>query len=520
MNLDDLAGSWDVVVVGGGITGAGVFHEAAKAGLRVLLLEQRDFAWGTSSRSSKLVHGGLRYLSQGRIMLTRASVQARDRLLAEAPGLVERLGFLMPIYDDFGPRKRELSAGLFVYDTLAKRRGHRFLNAPDFSLMAPHIRQDHLRGGFRFFDAQVDDARLVLRLIVEGMGNGAQALPGIRVSGATRSRRGSIDGLDVEDVDTGRQAHISASVVINATGAWAEQLHPSPKRGLHLRPLRGSHLIFSGHLFPLAQAVGFSHPVDRRPVFVIPWEGATLVGTTDMDHDQDLSREPRISSVEVDYLLEAIAFYFPTLGISQSDIMATQAGIRPVLSTGDKAPSAESREHAVWSDRGLITVTGGKLTTFRNLAWDALWSSRRHLCRPLSLDRQRRAFPRPLSESPPDARITALQWRRLQGRYGRWATRIGEFSQDADFSMIPGTQTLWAELPLAASQLPMRHLDDLLLRRVRIGLLSPGGAWQYLDRVQSLCAAALNWEAARWAKEKKRYREVWMSAHAPVAENP
>ena len=226
----DLETNWDVIVIGGGITGAGIFREAVRAGLKTLLLEQKDFAWGTSSRSSKLVHGGLRYLKEGRFFLTRDAVRERQRLLTEARGLVTPMGFLVPVYKDRGPGRWTLEAGLSIYDLIAKRRQHSYLDIDEFIRRVPNIDRKGLTGGFQFFDAQVDDARLVLRLIFEGLAAGGAARNYTRVAAVGRDAAGRVSGVTVEDVHSHQTRTLSATVVINATGCWAEALHPSPQK--------------------------------------------------------------------------------------------------------------------------------------------------------------------------------------------------------------------------------------------------------------------------------------------------
>jgi glycerol-3-phosphate dehydrogenase len=516
--LKTLKETWDLIIIGGGITGAGIIREAVRIGLDTLLVEQKDYAWGTSSRSSKLVHGGLRYLKEGRIRLTRESVKERERLLTEASGLVEPLGFLVPVYSGHGPGKWTLEAGLSIYDIIAKKRQHKFYSPAEFVKLVPWINQKGLVGGFQFFDAQVDDARLVMRLIKDAVQAGGYALNYTAAREIVRNRQGEVVGVRVEDVETREGKTLSARAVINATGCWAENLHPSPKPGLHLRPLRGSHLIFPRRLLPLDQAVSFAHPADNRAVFALPWEGVVLVGTTDLDHHQDLSMEPAATEEEVSYLMEGVQSLFPSLDISPKDCIATLAGVRPVLSEGKRAPSEESREHVVWVDHGLITITGGKLTTFRILAWDALKAARPFLP-PVRFSGQNEPLFSPMPERPEqDLGLSPGTWRNLYGRYGESANELVRLAAPEDLSPIPGTQTLWAEFPFAARHEQVRHLTDLLLRRVRIGLLTPKGGKAHLHRIRKLCAPILPWSKERWKREIDQYLLQWKHAHGlPVA---
>jgi glycerol-3-phosphate dehydrogenase len=344
--------------------------------------------------------------------------------------------------------------------------------------------------------------------------SGACALNYTAVRRIDRNVEGHVVGVKLEDVETREIKNVSSPAVINATGSWAEKLHPSPEPHRHLRPLRGSHLVFPATAIPLTAGFSFMHPLDNRAVFVIPWEGAVLVGTTDLDHPQDLSLEPNITEEEVAYLMKGIQAIFPSLNISLSDCLCAFAGIRPVLSEGKLKPSEESREHVVWVDHGLVTVTGGKLTTFRHLALDALKAAKSFLPPGKVVDRKAPVF----NEVP----LTPVQkyglspetWRRLYGRYGSAADTIVKTAKVRDLTTIAGTHTLWAELPYVAQNEQIRHLGDLLLRRVRIGLLTPQGGKAYLKRIQKLCQKVLPWDRRRWKKEIDQYLAQWNHAHA------
>jgi glycerol-3-phosphate dehydrogenase len=514
MRLDEIHATWDLVIIGGGITGAGILREAIRAGLRVVLIEQKDFAWGTSSRSSKMVHGGLRYIKEGKLFLTKIAVEERERLLEDAPGLVESLGFLLPVYEDQRPGRRALKVGLSLYDVLAGERQHKFYNAAEFAAMIPYVKREGLTGGFHFFDAQVDDSRLVLRLISESVACGACALNYISVTGIIRNTEEAVTAVAAQDTETRQTKIINSPAVINATGSWAEKLHPSPDPHRHLRPLRGSHLVFPAQILPLTEGFTFMHPQDNRPVFIVPWEGAVLVGTTDLDHEGDLSVEPKISEQEAAYLIEGVRALFPSLDLTLNNCICSFAGIRPVLSEGKLPPSEESREHVVWVDKGLVTVTGGKLTTFRRLAWDALKSVKPYLPSNLHIERGKPIFDTVPDKPIDDFGLSADTWRRLYGRYGASADRIVTAAKQKDLAMVPGTFTLWAELPYLAKHENIRHLADLLLRRVRIGLLTPKGGDAYIKRIRKLCRASLPWDRKRWKREVQIYRDQWKHFHA------
>jgi glycerol-3-phosphate dehydrogenase len=509
---------WDIVVVGGGITGAGILREAVRAGLSVLLVEQRDFGWGTSSRSSKLVHGGLRYLKQGKIRLTRASVLERERLLQEGPGLIDPLGFLLATYRGDRPGRWTYSAGLSMYDLLALQWSHRRYSADDFQMLAPHIVREGLEGGFRYGDAQTDDARLVLRVIREAVACGGVAL-NYAMAEELLCDGEQVVGLRLRDRVDDRTAEVYGRVVINATGAWADRLREQVGQPAAMRPLRGSHLIFPAWRLPVAQAVSFLHPVDRRPVFIFPWEGITLVGTTDVDHDQPLDDEPAIGPEEVAYLMAAVEAQFPSLQLGLGDVLSTFAGVRPVVGTGKADPSAESRDHVVWQEGGLLTVTGGKLTTFRLIALDVLRVLRPRTPELGSLDDDVPVLD-PVSVALPGAEhLDRRLHRRLLGRYAADAPALVAAARVGELAIIPGTDTLWAELRWAARAEGVVHLEDLLLRRVRLGHLLPDGGEALLPQIRAICQPELGWDDTRWEEEAASYRELWRTAyHLPAGE--
>ena len=261
---------------------------------------------------------------------------------------------------------------------------------------------------------------------------------------------------------------------------------------------------------PLRRAVSFLHPSDHRPVFTIPWEGVTLFGTTDVDHDQPLNGDPVISDCEVDYLITALQYAFPSLALTRADVQATFSGVRSVVDTGKVDPSKESREHVMWDESGLLTVTGGKLTTFRLMAHEALESIRARLPRKPTLDSKRRVF-----DVPPDlvseGKIS-LQRLRLCGRYGADAAEMIHAAPD-DLLPVGETATLWGELRFAARAEGVIHLDDLLLRRTRLGLLLPQCGLTFMDRIRSVVQPELGWSDERWAKESENYVCLWKSCH-------
>jgi glycerol-3-phosphate dehydrogenase len=306
-------------------------------------------------------------------------------------------------------------------------------------------------------------------------------------------------------------------VVISATGAWADGLRTQVGGEARIRPLRGSHLIFPLWRLPVAQAISFLHPVDRRPVFIFPWEGAALVGTTDFDHDEALDREPGISPQEVAYLMAAVEHQYPGRGLGLDDVIASYAGVRPVIGSGKADPSKESREHVVWEENGLLTVTGGKLTTFRVIALDALRAVSDRLPEHPKINRHvpvLDAVDVALPAADGALWLDMATRRRLLGRYGADAPALVAAAHPGELAPIPGTQALWAELRWAARAEGVVHLDDLLLRRVRLGLLLPEGGAGIMERVRAICQPEFGWDDARWEAEEAAYHALWRTSYS------
>jgi glycerol-3-phosphate dehydrogenase len=372
-------------------------------------------------------------------------------------------------------------------------------------IIAPQLRSQGLTGGFGYMDAQTDDARLVIRVLREGVRYGGSALNYVRAE-ALLWKDGRVVGVRIRDHVQGRTSEVYARVIINAAGVWVDQLRAQVGEKPRIRPLRGSHLVITAWRFPMPQAVSFMHPQDQRPVFVFAWEGATLIGTTDQDHTCSLDEEATIQSEEVDYLLAAINHRFPDVGITRADISATFSGVRPVIDTGKQNPSQESRDHAIWQEKGLLTVTGGKLSTFRVMALDALHAivSEKGL-----LPRSTRPQAQPCPEQALAAEeLSEAACHRLAGRYGVEAPDLLAYAQPGELTTVPGTSFLWAEVRWAAHAEGVMHLEDLLLRRVRLGLVLPRGGAASLPAIRAICQSELGWSDARWEAEEQAYRTL------------
>lgn len=512
----------DLLVIGGGITGAGIALDAARRGVRVLLAEARDFAFGASSRSSKLVHGGLRYLREGKPGLTLESVRERNQLLREVPGLVDPLGFVMAHHAGRKPGRLALRMGLALYDLFAGVRTRAHVDAGALPLLVPGIDPVGLQGASLYLDASTDDARLVLRVLAEAQAHGACVVNYLEARELLRDAHGEVIGAalyDNADAPAERSATaipVRAKCTIAATGAWADRLRGTLGAEAALRPLRGSHLLLPAWRLPLARAVAFLHPRDGRPVFAYPWQGATLVGTTDLDH-ADIDREPAISAEELDYLLDALNSHFPGLSVAPGDVLSTWAGVRPVVhSRKQLTPSQESRDHIVFDEHGLISVTGGKLTTFRRIAQDTLRHAapRLPMLRASADDTIIPRHPEPPALAQQLGHLGAAVRQRLCACHGAQLGALLDAAAPGDLSVIDGTPTLTAELRWAARSEQVLHLDDLLLRRTRLGLLLRHGGAALLPTLRDMLCAELAWDAPRWQAECARYLALIQRCYA------
>lgn len=387
----------------------------------------------------------------------------------------------------------------------------------------PGIQTRNLKTALRFQDAQADDARLVLRLIFDGCQWEGCALNYTKLSAIERDDNGVVHAVQLQDSQCKKGRKVKTKAIINATGPFAEQFQSSQKKGYHIRPLRGSHLVFPGDCIPVREVISFIHPEDKRVVFLFPWENVVLLGTTEVDHDQDLEIEPRVSEEEAKYLIEGLSHILPERNITLKDCIASFAGVRPVLSKKRKTASTESREHVVWKDKGLVTITGGKLTTFRILAKNALFAAQKQISPQKKCGQINRWLSRHMVDH--GLALSSGCSQRLLDRYGAYAwPKYKKYNRheksDVDlFQPIEGTQSLWAEIVYAAEHEKICHLSDLLLRRVRIGLLLPDGGAHLLDRIHQLCRSYLDWSREKWEIEKKEYQRQWQAFYSPPEAN-
>jgi len=460
-----------------------------------------------------MVHGGLRYLSQGDIKLTRHSLRERERLLKEAPGLIKRMGYYFTLRKGQFPGRLAMAIVLSIYDRLAGIKDHYHIDSSTLAKQFPGINQQNLKGASYYTDTVVDDARLVLRVLQEAIQAGGHALNYVKAiklikdPSTTKPGDSQVCGVIVENTETDEQLALHAPVVINATGAWADCLRREVVDEKRIRPLRGSHLVFSRRQLAVEGALALLHPDDNRPVFVFPWEGVTVVGTTDVDHNESLHTEASITNKEIDYLLKITGLYFPDNKLGRKDVISSYSGVRPVIgSDKSRDPSRERRDYAVWADKGLITVSGGKLTTFRLTAIDTLNAAQPWLKKTGVNESDQQVF----SRADTHEHESEDSWlNRLNGRYGNNAAHLLARSDKTELELIADTKFCLAECRWALKHESVIHLDDLLLRRTRLGLIIKNGAEVLFPDLKNICQQELGWDAERWESELLRYRDIW-----------
>jgi glycerol-3-phosphate dehydrogenase len=510
--------TFDLVVIGGGVTGAGIALDAATRGLTVALVEQRDLAAGTSSRSSKLIHGGLRYLEQLDLGLVREALRERSLLLEElAPHLVRPVSFVYPL-QHAGWERLYVGAGITLYDTLGGGRAlprHQHLSRRRAIELIPSLRRDALVGAIRYWDAQVDDARHTMELGRTAAAYGAAVLTSTRVTGLLREGE-RVVGVQVRDQEGGEDIDVRARQVVNATGVWADQIQEMAGRGrIRVRASKGIHLVV-----PKDRIHGDSGLIlrtERSVLFVIPWGRHWLVGTTDTDWDLDLAH-PAASGSDIQFLLDRVNRVLRT-PLTHADVEGVFAGLRPLLYGESEATSKLSREHAVAQTvAGLITIAGGKYTTYRVMAEDAVDAAARNLPQrvpssvtdrtPLlgaqgyhALWNRRRRF-------ADEVGLHVSRIEHLLGRYGSLITELLDLLADRPElgERIAGAEDyLRVEAIYAASHEGALHLDDLLTRRTRISIETFDRGLAAARDVAPLMGEVLGWDEDTIAREIEHY---------------
>lgn len=495
---------FDIAVIGGGITGAGIALDATLRGLKVALVERRDFSSGTSSRSTKLIHGGLRYLERFEFGLVREALRERAALMRIAPHLCQPMKFLVPVYggdipSPLGANRFKLGAGLWVYDLLAGRENiarHRWLSRDQALQLAPALMADGLRGAFLYYDCLTNDARLVIEVIKAAAQRGA-AVANYAAARCLLKDRGRICGLEVEDALGHGRFQLQSRIVINAAGVWADQILSLDEadRPKVLRPSKGIHIVMPADKFQLSAAALIPSLGERRFLFVIPWLGRIIIGTTDSDYSGDLD-EPRAEEAEIERLMKSAARYFPGSHISREDLISSFAGLRPLVAGGDK-PTADlsRREEIIERGSGLISIVGGKLTTYRRMAERVVKLAMRRLGLPEREPEQVELAGGAIADLRDCADRAAAEFgapiemaEHLCRTYGGNHRAVLAIARDEGLTsrLVEELPHIEAEAIYAARCEMAATVEDVLRRRTPIALLARDGGRSCRDRVAEL----------------------------------
>lgn len=521
--------TWDVLVVGGGITGAGAARDAAGRGLRTALVEAGDFARGTSSLSSRLVHGGLRYLETLDLRLVFEASAERRRLLTLAPHLVHPQPFLFPVFAKGTVGFRKLQAGMWLYDALSLFRNiarHRMLSATATREAEPGLRGRDLKGAALYYDAAVDDARLTLANARGAHEAGAAVVPHAEIVGFGPEEAGARK-VRIRDRASGATVETTARVVLNATGPWSDAVRrmADPAAAPRLRPTKGVHILVRRERLGNRHAITFPSPVDGRVMFVLPWGDFAYVGTTDTDFRGDPA-DVRADAADVRYLLDSANGIFPGAGLTAADVRSTWAGLRPLLAPASAVgESATSREHDIWWDAGLLNIAGGKLTTYRVMAAEVVDAAAKRLKKagvesgisptailplPGAPDGPFAAFEAATAARAEAMGLGADVGRHLARAYGDDAEAVlalalgdGALARRID----PALPYLWAEVPHAVRAEMALTLEDVLVRRTHLFYEAEDGGVGLARAVAERMAdePGIGWDAAEVARQVEAY---------------
>ena len=546
--LEEIAGKrFEVLVIGGGVTGAGVAFDAASRGYSVALLERGDYAVGTSSRSSKMIHGGLRYLQNLDLGLVREALLERQLMVQLAPHLVYPTPFLVPSFAE-ERRDRKLGMGLNMYDVMATTRvgrsrremrsskqadedyywspdRHRTIDREELLELVPALEPRDPNDAYLFYDCQTDDVRLVLTVLGEAERFGAVMLNGAEVT-EVLTREGGAIGVAAVEVESGERFEVEADNVVNATGVWADRVGPEvveEEDVPRITPSRGTHVLLDRERLSTGSAACIVPAGEGRHIFALPWYGRTLIGTTDNDFDGDVDH-PRPPADDVEYLLDAVNAFFGT-ELGDGDLVGAYAGVRPLLSTGDPKKSVDiSRKAELYeTSSGMLTITGGKLTTWRRMAKQTVdrlveREGREAPCHTAELSLGREAGPDEL-EAPQGVGEEAIA--QLAFRYGHAARNVLALVREEPklaAPIVPGRPDLLAEVAIAARLEQARCVADVLLRRTRLGLLA---APQLRDADAVRPVAQVLGEELGWSRRRvKREAEAWPAAVAEAGIDP
>jgi glycerol-3-phosphate dehydrogenase len=520
--------AYDIVVIGGGITGTGIARDAALRGLKVALFEKGDYASGTSSKSSKLIHGGLRYLEHGEIGLVFESVSERRVQARVAPHLVRPLPFLIPIYKGAKPGLEMMNFGLWIYDSLALFRApklHKTFRGTRAALeLEPSLRAEGLRGALEYYDCNTDDARLVLENAIDAGALGAACHTYTEVTRFERRADGRITGVAVRDRLTGEARIVTSRVVILAAGAWTDEMiarFELPIERPLLRRTKGVHVVVPHDRLPLARAITLMSSIDHRVMFAIPWRERTVLGTTDTDFE-GTADDVAADAADVAYLCDSANGVFPGARLEPKDVISTWAGLRPLIAAPPNVDESDvSREHEVFTrSDGLVIIAGGKLTTYRRMARQAVNETLKlldQLGEPVEVGRlstKSRPLPGADGLTKTDLEGVAAIGRRLMtdyqldvdtathlcGVYGARAHLIAaRIAEDRALGERLDRELpyVWAEIEFAATHDLARTVEDVLARRVPLLLVGRDQGLEVCERVADVLGARLGWSPAQ-----------------------
>ena len=524
---------WDILVIGCGITGAGAARDAARRGLKVACVDMHDIAFGTSSRSSKLIHGGLRYLEQYEFSLVFEAVSERKTLQEIAPHLVNPLGFMFPIYTTSRVGVNTLRAGLWVYDGLSMFRSpklHRTYSPSQATEAEPLLEGKGLKGAPLYYDCATDDARLTLETIIDAHAHGATVMTYTPVTGLLQDDSGHCNGARVRDLINGRTGEVRAKAIINATGPWTDKTRGMGAGGRQLlSPTKGVHIVVPGDRLPLRWAVVCNHPVDKRVLFAIPWDTETYIGTTDTFYEGDPA-EVAADRSDVEYLLDAANAYFPAAKLVPEDVISTWAGLRPLIREEGASESSVSREHeVVLGPDLLITIAGGKLTTYRRMGKEVVRKALEviklttgelpHMRDPKTGrdplpgavgwpedDEATRVATTILDRAP---QLSETAARHLANRYGTRGIDIAEMCSKNQRLLEPlckGRPEMLGLVDWAVKEELAERVEDVMTRRTQLYFRDRDQGLEAVEKVADRMAELLGWDADRRTKEVLRYK--------------
>jgi glycerol-3-phosphate dehydrogenase len=535
--LSRLDEPFDLLVVGGGINGAGIARDAAMRGLRTVVVEMHDLAYGTSSRSSKLVHGGLRYLEMYEFGLVFEAVNERRVLLRIAPHLVQPLGFMFPVYKSSRHGMFMMTAAMWLYDALSlfssphlhRRHGRKSVISEE-----PLLNREGLRGAPQYWDCATDDARLTLESALDGVERGAVVATHTRVERFVHDEAGRVCGAEVVDMLDGTRRHIRATAVINASGPWTDRVlaRSEHTRGRLLRTTKGIHVVVPRTRLPVNNAIVLFHPKDGRVMFALPWGDSSYIGTTDTDFEGDPDA-CQCDENDVRYVLEAAAAYFPDAHLDEADVIATWAGLRPLVKPDNDSgvsASAVSREHSIIENvDGIISIAGGKLTTYRRMSAEVVSAAIAQLKkRGVNGQFARRAHsntvPLPGARDWPAAGIPSVAAEAARAAQGLLtpevctylATVYGTRAKDVAALVVadprlaerlePGRPEILAQVDYAVLFELAATVTDVLRQRTQLHFRDPRQGLDAAPKVAGRMGDLLGWDESRRAAEIAEYR--------------